>query len=88
MLAEGERHHASDYQVKLGEPVHDDVTGDGAYVVVPASMTFKIHDKLVTQTGAFLTVASARFPKAGASRHGPGRRVVDRMRAGLAATAG
>ena len=27
----------------LGEPLHDNVTGDSAYVVVPATMTFKVH---------------------------------------------
>ena len=33
------------------------VTGDSAYVVVPASMTFKVQGKQVTQTGAIFTVA-------------------------------
>jgi hypothetical protein len=30
---------------------------DNAYVVVPSSMTFKVHGKQVTQTGATFTVA-------------------------------
>jgi ketosteroid isomerase-like protein len=57
VLAEGEQHGASGYVVTLGEPRHVTVTGDNAYVVVPASMTFKVHDKQVTQTGATFTVA-------------------------------
>lgn len=35
----------------------DDVTGDSAYVVVPATMTSKVRGKQVTQTGAVFTVA-------------------------------
>jgi ketosteroid isomerase-like protein len=56
-LREGEQHGASGYVVTLGEPTHLNVTGDNAYVVVPASMTFKVHGKQVTQTGASFTVA-------------------------------
>jgi hypothetical protein len=33
-----------DIVVTLGEPRHVTVTGDNAYVVVPASMTYKVHD--------------------------------------------
>ena len=33
------------------------VTGDSAYVVVPATMTFKVGGKQVTQSGAVFTVA-------------------------------
>jgi ketosteroid isomerase-like protein len=40
----------------LGTPRHVDATGDNAYVVVPVSMTFKIGDKQVMQTGATFTV--------------------------------
>jgi hypothetical protein len=40
-----EQHGASGYVVTLGEPPHVTVTGDNAYVVVPASMTYKVHDK-------------------------------------------
>ncbi len=57
VLTEGEQHHASGYHVTLGEPLHNNIAGDSAYVVVPASMTFKVHDKQVTQSGAFFTVA-------------------------------
>ena len=48
---------ASGYHITLGEPRHVDVTGDNAYVVVPATMTFNIQGKQVTQTGSIFTVA-------------------------------
>jgi ketosteroid isomerase-like protein len=57
VLAEGEQHGASDYFVTLGEALHNKITGDSAYVVVPATKTFKVHGKQVTQTGAVFTVA-------------------------------
>ena len=57
VLIEGRQHGASDYFVTLGEPLHNNVTGDSAYIVFPATMTFKMDDKQVTQSGAFFTVA-------------------------------
>jgi ketosteroid isomerase-like protein len=57
VLVEGEQHGASDYFVTLGEPLHNDVTGDSAYVVIPATMTFKMRGKQVTQFDAVYTVA-------------------------------
>jgi ketosteroid isomerase-like protein len=57
VLIEGREHGAAGYIVKLGEPLHNEITGDSAYVVVPASMTFSLKGKLVTQTGANFTVA-------------------------------
>jgi ketosteroid isomerase-like protein len=57
VLIEGEQHKASGYFVTLGEPLHNNITGDTAYVVLPATMTFKVGDKQVTQTGAIFTVA-------------------------------
>jgi ketosteroid isomerase-like protein len=57
VLAEGKQHGASEYRVTLGELRHADVTGDAAYVVVPATMTFMLQGKRVTQTGALFTVA-------------------------------
>jgi hypothetical protein len=57
VLVEGEHAGASGYVVTLGEPRHVNVTGDSAYVVVPASMTFKVHGTQVTQSGAIFTVA-------------------------------
>ena len=57
MLITGEQEGATDYFVTLGEPRHVDVSGDRGYVVVPATMTFKVHDKQVTQSGSTFTVA-------------------------------
>jgi hypothetical protein len=57
VLAEGKQHGASEYTVTLDKPLHADVTGDAAYVVVPAAMTFLLQGKRVTQTGAVFTVA-------------------------------
>jgi ketosteroid isomerase-like protein len=61
VLVEGERHGASDYFVILGEPLHNNVNGDSAYVVVPATMTFKAHGKKITQRGAVFTLALRRL---------------------------
>ena len=61
VLIEGKQHGASDYFVTLGETLHNNVTGDSAYVVVPATMTFKIGDKQVTQSGAVFTVALCKL---------------------------
>jgi predicted DCC family thiol-disulfide oxidoreductase YuxK len=63
VLIEGEQHGASGYVVTLGEPLHNNVTGETAYVVVPASMTFKVHGKRVTQSGAVFTVALRKVPE-------------------------
>jgi hypothetical protein len=57
VLAEGQRHGASGYFVALGEPLHENITGDSAYVAVPATMTFDVGGKKVTQSGAVFTVA-------------------------------
>ena len=60
VLVEGARHGASDYFVTLGTPLHATVTGDSAYAVFTATMTFKIHGKHVTQSGAIFTTALCR----------------------------
>lgn len=57
VLAEGEHLGAGDYRVTLGEPAHTIVTGDSAYIVAPATMTFKLKGQPITQTGAGLTFA-------------------------------
>jgi hypothetical protein len=57
VLIEGEQHGASDYFVTLGDALHNNTTGDSGYVVVPATMTFKVQEQRVKQTGATLTVA-------------------------------
>ncbi|MFJ9448023.1 nuclear transport factor 2 family protein [Kitasatospora sp. NPDC101235] len=57
VLAESERVGASGYRITLGEPRHVDVTGDHAYVVLPATMTMDLWGEQVTQTGSVFTVA-------------------------------
>ena len=57
VLTEAKQHGASDYSVTLGKPLHNNTTGDSAYVVVPATVTFKVHGQQITQTGAMFTVA-------------------------------
>ena len=61
-MAEGERHGASGYFVTLDTPLHGDVTGDSAYVVVPATMSFTVDGNKVTQFGAVFTVALRQRP--------------------------
>ena len=61
VLVEGEHHGASNYFVTLGDPLQNNVTGDAAYVVVPATMTFTLQGRKVTQTGAIFTVALRRL---------------------------
>ncbi len=60
VLTAGEHEGATDYSVTLGTPLHANVTGDSAYLVIPASMTFKVRGKQVTQLGATFTVALRR----------------------------
>ncbi|MEI6950119.1 nuclear transport factor 2 family protein [Paraflavisolibacter sp. H34] len=57
VLAEGEAHGASGYFVTLGEPLHNNVTKDSAYVVLPATMRFDLKGTQVVQSGAVFTVA-------------------------------
>ena len=61
VLAEGKRHGASQYHVALDKPRLANVTGDAAYVVVPATMTFNLQGRQITQTGAIFTVALRRL---------------------------
>ena len=57
MQRAGKQHGASDYIVAMDEPLHNNVIHDSTYVVVPATMSFKVGGKQVTQTGAVFTVA-------------------------------
>ena len=60
VLAEGEHAGAAGYHVGVGVPLHDDVTGDAAYLVLPATMTFDLNGQRITQEGALFTVALRR----------------------------
>ena len=41
--------------------LHNKITGESAYVVVPATMTFKVHGKPITQIGAMFTGSTRKF---------------------------
>jgi hypothetical protein len=56
VLIEGEAHGASGYFVTLGDPLHNNVTKDSAYVVLPATMKFDVNGKKVVQSGAVFTI--------------------------------
>ena len=57
LLIGSKQQGASDFFVTLGEPLHNNVTGDSAYVVVPATLRFNVGGKQITQSGAVFTVA-------------------------------
>jgi hypothetical protein len=78
VLAEGERHGASEYRVTLDEPRHVNVTGDAAYVVVPATMTFNLKEDKSRKLARFSRRPSESSRKAGALRHGHGRKAFKR----------
>jgi len=59
VVAEGAHLGAANYRVTLGDPLHDETSGDSAYVVAPATMTFDLNGVPVTQTGAVFTVGAA-----------------------------
>jgi ketosteroid isomerase-like protein len=53
--ADNKKNQVTDVVVTLGKPRHLDVTGDRAYVVVPASLTFKDHGKAMAEPAAVWT---------------------------------
>ena len=57
VLINTKKEGASDFFVTLGAPRHMEITGDAAYLVVPATMRFKVHGKQITQSGAVFTLA-------------------------------
>ena len=62
VLIAGERELAGDYLVILGRPWRVDVSGDHAYVVIPATMRFTVKGNQVTQSGSVFTLALRRIP--------------------------
>jgi ketosteroid isomerase-like protein len=54
--ADATKNGITDAIVTLHAPLHVDVSGDVAYVVVPADYTFKQHGKPVKESGSILTV--------------------------------
>ena len=55
--ADAKKKGITDEVVTLGSPRHIDITGDRAYVVVPADYAYKQKGKSVKETGSILTVA-------------------------------
>lgn len=53
----------SDGVVTLGHPWHVDVTGDRAYVILPANFTFKQHGKAQNDNGSVFTVVLSKLPE-------------------------
>ncbi|HSP96450.1 MAG TPA: hypothetical protein VL049_04295 [Candidatus Dormibacteraeota bacterium] len=47
----------TDSVATLGKPRHVDITGDRAYVVIPATYRYRQHGKKVTESGSTLTAA-------------------------------
>ena len=74
VLIEGKEHGASDYFVTLGEPLHNNVTGDSAYVVFPATMTFKMGGKRYTIRRDFYGGATQAHRRVAHRRLGVGER--------------
>jgi hypothetical protein len=54
---DSKKNDVSDPNVTLGAPKHIDVTGDRAYVVAPATYSFKQHGKQMSETGSTMTFA-------------------------------
>ena len=61
VLVEGEHQGAGGYAVSLATPRHANVTGDSAYALFPATMTFNLRGKRITQSGATFTTALRRI---------------------------
>ena len=64
--AYAKKNGVADGVVTLGQPMHVDVTGDRAYVVVPASFTYKKNGKPTNENGSTFIVA---LQKAGGAWH-------------------
>jgi uncharacterized protein (TIGR02246 family) len=60
VLAESAHWGASDYHVTIGTPLHNSITRNTAYVVVPAVMSYYLDGRLRTQDGAHFTIALER----------------------------
>ena len=55
--ADAKKNGITDGVVTLSAPTHVDVTGDRAYVVVPANYSFKVKGKAAGETGSIITLA-------------------------------
>ena len=55
--ADAKKNGITDGIVTLGNPRHVNITGDRAYVVVPANFTYKQKGKPAKETGSMLTIS-------------------------------
>ncbi len=55
--ADAKKNGITDGVVTISNPTHVDVTGDRAYVVVPANYNFKLKGKPVSEVGSIITLA-------------------------------
>ena len=55
-VADAKKNGITDGLVTLGKPRHVDVTGDQAYVVVPAAYSFKQNGKAMKESASMLTL--------------------------------
>jgi hypothetical protein len=60
--ADAKKNGITDGVVTLSTPSHVDVTGDRAYVVVPANYSFKLKGKPVGEVGSIITLALLKSP--------------------------
>jgi len=56
-VADNKKNGVTDLGLTLGTPWHVDITGDTAYVVVPANFAYKANGKPGAENGAVYTVA-------------------------------
>ena len=55
--ADAKKNGITDGVVTLSTPTHVDITGDRAYLVVPANYSFKVKGKAAGETGSIITLA-------------------------------
>jgi ketosteroid isomerase-like protein len=60
--ADAKKNGITDGVVTLSAPTHVDVTGDRAYMVVPANYSFKLKGKAVGEVGSIITLALQKSP--------------------------
>ena len=60
--ADAKKNGITDGVVTLSKPSHVDITADRAYVVVPASYTYKQKGKTVSEVGSIITLTLQKIP--------------------------
>jgi len=60
--ADAKKNGITDGVVTLSKPSHVDITGDRAYVVVPANFTYKQKGKSVSEVGSIITLTMQKLP--------------------------